>query len=102
MKSLVSINLILGVISLFPIFAVYLGGGGKTGLHRIAAISGTLSILGLMVLIPIAITTALSGFTSTHNVPYQDLPELIYLVALCVSIVISAVTAFLLAKRGVA
>ena len=97
MKSLFWI--IPGVIALIAIAAVYLGGGGKTRLHRVAATSGALSILGLLGLVPVSITTALSGFASTHDVPYQHLPQLIYLAALGVAVMVSVVTTFLLAKR---
>jgi cytochrome bd-type quinol oxidase subunit 2 len=97
MKSLFWI--IPSVIALIAIAAVYLGGGGKTRLHRVAATSGALSILGLLGLVPVAITTALSGFASTHDVPYQHLPQLIYFAVLGVAVMVSVVTTFLLAKR---
>ena len=91
--------IIPGVIALIAIAAVYLGGGGKTRLHRVAATSGALSILGLLGLVPITITTALSSLASTHDVPYQHLPQVIYLAAFCVAVMVSVVTTFLLAKR---
>ena len=100
MKSLLWIT--PGLVALFAIAAVYLGGGGRTRLHRIAATSGALSILGLLALIPVAINMALSGLASTHNVPYHDLPVLLFVGTLCVAVVLSVVTTFLLAKRRVA
>ena len=39
------------------------------------------------------------GLASTHDVPYQDLPQLIYLAAFGVAVLVSVVTTFLLAKR---
>ena len=39
------------------------------------------------------------GLASTHDVPYQDLPQLIYLAVLGVAVMVSVITAFLLAKR---
>ena len=39
------------------------------------------------------------GLVSTHDVPYQHLPQLIYFAVLGVAVLVSVVTTFLLAKR---
>ena len=86
-------------VSLIPICALYLGGNGRTRTHRLAALSGALAVLGLVLIFPVGISTALSGLASTHNKPYQDLPVATYFAALCLALVTSFVTSVILLKK---
>lgn len=90
------------IIALIPTAAVYLGGGGGTRTHRVAAISGALSLIGLVLAFPLAVTTALAGLASTHNASYQDVPMWLYVIVLCAGLVSSAVTSFILIKKRLA
>jgi hypothetical protein len=91
--------LIPGIVAIIALYAVYLGGGGRTRLHRIAAVCGALAILGLLAFIPVAVSTAIAGLASTHDVPFQELPQLLYLAAVVVAVGGSAISIVLLSRR---
>lgn len=91
------IPLVVGTVA---IYAVYVGGGGRTRLHRVAALSGAVTVLGLLGFFPLALATFVSALASTKNAPYQDLPLALYLGVLGVGVLGSAVSVVLLARSA--